>query len=63
MLIFFTKQWEAKKKSCAVEHEDVTRLPGEEEEDRNCCSQEKMVVDDTDQCHESSTALAKVSLK
>lgn len=57
----------AENKKCAVEHEDFTDLPdGEEkEEDRDGTSQEKMEVDNTEQCHgpvsciEPSTAPAK----
>ncbi|XP_015749199.1 PREDICTED: uncharacterized protein LOC107328973 isoform X5 [Acropora digitifera] len=57
----------AENKKCAVEHEDFTDLPdGEEKEEaRDGSSQEKMEVDNTEQCHgpvsciEPSTAPAK----
>lgn len=57
----------AEKKKCAVKHEDFPHLPGgeEKEKDRDGSSQEKMEVDDTEQCHgpiscvEPSTAPAK----
>ena len=52
------------KKKYAVQHEDITHLPGEEKEEENKEGffQENMEVYKTEQCHEPSTALAKVSL-
>ncbi|XP_015749196.1 PREDICTED: uncharacterized protein LOC107328973 isoform X2 [Acropora digitifera] len=59
--------WGAEKKKNAVQHEDVMHLLGEEkeeeEEDRNGFFQENKEVDNTEQCHKTSIAQAKVSLK
>ncbi|XP_015773324.1 PREDICTED: uncharacterized protein LOC107351543 isoform X3 [Acropora digitifera] len=51
----------AKKKRSAVQHDNVTRLLGEENEggDRNRCCQKNEEVNNTEQCYKPSTPQAK----